>query len=61
LPAYVPELNPVEYIWSYWKRHELANFCPRDFAQLSISAPRPAAHAPAPPVRSFWQQANLSL
>ncbi|MEJ1973298.1 MAG: transposase [Lacunisphaera sp.] len=29
LPAYAPELNPVEYLWSYWKQHELANFCPR--------------------------------
>jgi transposase len=23
LPAYAPELNPVEYIWGYWKHHEL--------------------------------------
>ena len=30
LPAYAPELNPVEYIWSYWKKHELPNFCPKD-------------------------------
>jgi transposase len=29
LPAYAPELNPVEYIWGYWKHHELPNFCPR--------------------------------
>jgi hypothetical protein len=27
LPADAPELNPVEYIWGDWKRHELANFC----------------------------------
>lgn len=20
LPAYAPELNPVEYLWSHWKR-----------------------------------------
>ena len=25
LPAYAPELNPVEYIWAYWKQHELPN------------------------------------
>jgi transposase len=31
LPAYVPEFNPVEYIWSYWKKHELPNFCPKDY------------------------------
>jgi transposase len=29
LPAYAPELNPVEYIWGYWKHHELPNFCLR--------------------------------
>lgn len=35
LPAYAPELNPVEFIWSYCKHHELPNFCPKDFAQLN--------------------------
>jgi len=28
LPAYAPELNPVEYLWGHWKQHELPNFCP---------------------------------
>jgi len=27
LPAYAPELNPVEYIWGYMKQRELANLC----------------------------------
>jgi transposase len=40
LPAYAPELNPVEYIWGYWKQHELPNFCQRDFGQLSYQARR---------------------
>ena len=40
LPGYAPELNPVEYIWGYWKHHELPNFCPRDFTQLSHQARR---------------------
>ena len=44
LPAYAPELNPVEYIWGYWKHHELPNFCPRDFGQLSYQR---AAHCAA--------------
>jgi transposase len=34
LPAYAPELNPVEYIWAYWKQHELPNVCPKDYWQL---------------------------
>ena len=25
LPAYAPELNPVEYIWAHLKTHEIAN------------------------------------
>ena len=29
LPPYAPELNPVEYLWAWLKRHALANFCPR--------------------------------
>ena len=33
LPPYAPELNPVEYIWAYWKQHELPNVCPQDYGQ----------------------------
>src|SRR5216683_1696703 len=63
LPAYAPELNPVEYIWGYWKHHELPNFCPRDFGQLSYQARRALRRMRRRPrlVRLFWQQANLSL
>jgi transposase len=32
LPGYAPELNPVEYLWSHWKQHELPNFCPQTFS-----------------------------
>jgi hypothetical protein len=41
LPAYAPELNPVEYLWSHWKHHVLPNFCPQDFGELGV---RPAGH-----------------
>jgi transposase len=63
LPAYAPELNPVEYIWGYWKHHELPNFCPQDFAQLSHHARRALRRMRrrTPLVRSFWHQAQLSL
>jgi transposase len=37
LPAYAPELNPVEYLWGYWKQHELPNLCARDLWQLPTS------------------------
>jgi transposase len=34
LPSYAPELNPVEYLWGYWKHHALPNFCPDDLTEL---------------------------
>ena len=27
LPPYAPEFNPVETIWAYLKKHEIANLC----------------------------------
>jgi len=35
LPAYAPELNPVEQIWNYSKYSQLANFIPDDVAHLA--------------------------
>lgn len=34
LPPYSPELNPVERVWAYVKRHHLANFCPETLEEL---------------------------
>jgi len=61
LPAYAPELNPVEYIWGYCKQHELPNFCPKDFAQLTSAARRALGRMRRrqPLVESFWKQAEL--
>ena len=61
LPAYAPELNPVEYLWSHWKQHELPNFCPSTFAQLSVHARRALKRMRQRPtlVMAFWQQARL--
>jgi hypothetical protein len=38
LPAYAPELNPVEYLWGLWKHHDLRNFCLKNLYQLSEHA-----------------------
>ena len=61
LPAYAPELNPTECIWGYWKRHELPNFCARDFGNLSHHGRRAlrSMQRRRGLVRSFWQQAGL--
>jgi transposase len=34
LPAYAPDLNPVEAMWSYSKHCALANFVPNDVQEL---------------------------
>jgi transposase len=34
LPPYAPELNPVDYVWSYVKYARLSNFCPYDLFEL---------------------------
>ena len=34
LPAYAPDLNPVEMIWSYLKYGLMANFVPRDVNEV---------------------------
>lgn len=61
LPAYAPELNPVEYIWGYWKKHELPNFCPKDFFQLSTHARRALSRMRKRKtlITAFWKQAEL--
>jgi transposase len=42
LPPYAPELNPVEYIWSYLDKADLANFTPDNLAQLEAQVRRGA-------------------
>jgi transposase len=37
LPAYAPELNPVEAMWNHTKYSDLANFIPDDVHHLSTS------------------------
>jgi len=61
LLRHIPGLNPVEYLWSYWKQHELPNFCPATFGQLSHHARRALRRMRQRPalVCAFWEQAEL--
>jgi transposase len=61
LPAYAPELNPVEYLWGYWKHHELPNFCPKNFSELSLHARKALRRMRRRPTlaTAFWKQAEL--
>ena len=38
LPAYAPELNPVEQVWDHTKYGDLANYVPDDVLDLEIEA-----------------------
>jgi len=40
LPAYAPELNPVEYMWAHLKSHEIANLITTQAWELSLEATR---------------------
>ena len=61
LPPHAPELNPVEYIWSYWKQHELPNVCPKDFGELSRRARQALRRKQRKPrlITAFWKQSSL--
>ena len=61
LPAYAPELNPVEYLWGHWKHHELPNVCPKDLWQLTAGARRTLSNLRRRPrlIAAFWKQASL--
>ena len=38
LPPYAPDMNPVEYLWAWLKRHALANYCPSNLSELHTTA-----------------------
>lgn len=38
LPAYAPELNPVEYMWGHLKSHEIANLIATQAWELGLEA-----------------------
>ena len=63
LPPYAPELNPVEAIWAYLKKHEIANLCPSTIAEVSDFARRRLKSMQRRPslIRAFWKQAELAL
>jgi transposase len=62
LPGYAPDLNPVEYLWSHWKQHELPNFCPQNFGQLSHYARKALCRMRKRPslVIAFWRQDKVA-
>ena len=56
-------LNPVAYVWAYWKQHELPNVCPKDYGDLSQTARRTLRRVRRRKrlIPYFWKQAKLSF
>jgi transposase len=63
LPAYAPELNPVEHVWSHTKHSDLANYIPRDAGALTGAVRRSLRSKAKEPnlLRSFFKAAQLTL
>ena len=63
LPAYAPELNPVEGVWAWKKGTVAANLCPEGLAPLRRALRRGRRHLARRPelLRSFLHKAGLSL
>ena len=61
LPAYAPDLNPVEYLWARLKRHALASFFPRSLAELKSTARNKlrSGQRRQSIITACWKQAEL--
>jgi transposase len=63
LPAYTPDLNPVELVWSRAKYSDMANIIPEDEHDLhqAITTSLESTSAPSRLIRSFFRHAGLGL
>lgn len=61
LPAYAPELNPVECIWGYLKHHAMPNYCGSDLKDVARRASGNLRSMQRRPrlITAFWKQAEL--
>lgn len=63
LPAYAPELNPVEYLWGHLKEHELGNLLVRQLHELGLHATAALRRLRRRPkiIAACWKQSHLPL
>ena len=63
LPAYAPDLNPVEMIWSYLKSGLMANFVPRDVHEVDEVVQGHLLKLGKDPklIRALWTGSRLPL
>lgn len=60
VPPYAPDVNPLEYLWAWLKRHALAYYCPKDLAELHQTARNKLKSAQQRPsiIAACWMQAT---
>jgi hypothetical protein len=58
---FIESRQPTEYVWGYFKQHELPNLCAVDLAQLSHFGRKALGRMRRRPklVTAFWKQAEL--
>jgi len=63
LPAYAPDLNPVEHVWNHTKYGDLANYIPDDLLDLELELDWSIDQTKRCPdlLRSFFHAAELEL
>ena len=63
LPAYAPELTPVEQVWTWLKYDRLSNFAPRDASHLNevVVGELDAIRDDQPRLRNFFHASRLPL
>ena len=63
LPAYAPELNPVEQVWSHTKYADLANYIPEDINTLAEAVTQSIEQTGRKQalLRSFFHHAGIGL
>lgn len=63
LPAYAPDLNPVEQVWNRTKYTDMANYIPDDVVSLGREVARSIrrTRSQQPLLRSFFRHCGLGL
>lgn len=63
LPAYAPDLNPVEQVWNRTKYTDLANYLPENVARLEKAVRKSLRHTQNQEslLRTFFKHARLPL
>ena len=63
LPAYAPECNPVEAVWSHAKYGDLANFAPADLEHLAgaVLGSFTRTRGTRPLLAAFFRAADLRI